>query len=201
MGVMSGAEPKLEPQMLTATEITSRSRPLSLVVRVVFAIPIVLAGGVVGLYVLLLGWGWLLRIRRVSDGTRRATKKGNRYLRRLAGTRLGMLYFDLGALHHVGRRSGNPYVTPLSAYPLGDGFVLSVAYPKVDWCENVLAAGKCMLRWNGKEYALESPELIPAAKAMKAYPLLVKPFLAAQSPASQKFIWLHRSKSDGQQAL
>ena len=169
--------------------------------RLVFAIPIVLAGGVVVLYLLLLGWGWLLRIRRVSDWTRRTSKKGNRYLRRIAGSRLGMLYFDLSALHHVGRRSGKPYVTPLSAYPLGDGFVLSVAYPKVDWCENVLAAGKCTLTWNSKEYALENPELIPAAEAMKAYPLLVKPFLAAQSPASQKFIWLHRSNLQEKQAL
>jgi len=118
----------------------------------------------------------------LSDWTRQASKKGNRWARRIAGTRLGMLYFDLGALHHVGRRSGREYVTPLSAYPLGDGFVLSVAYPKVDWSENVLAAGKCTLTWNGKEYALERPELIPAAEAMKAYPLLVKPFLAAQAP-------------------
>ena len=188
--------------MLTADATTSRRRrTLTPVFRVVFAIPIVLAGGVVGLYLLLLGWGWLLRIRQVSDWTRRSTKKGNRYLRGIAGTRLGMLYFDLGALHHVGRRSGKPYVTPLSAYPLGDGFVLSAAYPKVDWCENVLAAGKCTLRWNGKEYALQNPELIPAAEAMKAYPLLVKPFLAAQSPASKKFVWLHRSNSEQQQAL
>jgi deazaflavin-dependent oxidoreductase (nitroreductase family) len=187
--------------MSTADAISSHSRAITPALRVVFAIPIVLVGGVVGLYLLLLGWGWLLRIRQVSDWTRRATKRGNRYLRRIAGTRLGMLYFDLGVLHHVGRRSGKPYVTPLSAYPLGDGFVLSVAYPKVDWCENVLAAGKCTLTWNGNEYALENPELIPAAEAMKAYPSLVKPFLMAQSRESQKFIWLHRSNSAKQQAF
>ena len=61
-------------------------------------------------------------------------------MRRIAGTRLGMLYFNLGALHHVGRHSGRSHVTPLSAYPLGDGFVLGLAYPHVDWCENVLAS-------------------------------------------------------------
>ena len=73
---------------------------------------------------------------------------------------------------------------------------MSVAYPKVVWCENVLAAGRCTLTWNGKEYALENPELIPAAEAMKAYPLLVKPFLAAQATETKKFIWLHRSNSN-----
>lgn len=64
-----------------------------------------------------------------------------------------------------------------------------MAYPEVDWCRNVLAAGKCTLTWNGKEYALERPELIPAAQAMKAYPLLVKPFVVG--PGTKTFLWLH----------
>jgi hypothetical protein len=34
------------------------------------------------------------------------------------------------------------------------------------------------------------------AARSKAYPLLVKPFLAAQAPGTKKFIWLHRAKSD-----
>ncbi len=85
------------------------------------------------------------------------------------------------------------YVTPLSAYPLGDGFVLAAAYPYVDWLENVLAAGKCMLSWNGKEYALERPELIPRAGAMKAYPMLVKPFLAGAA-GQNNFVWLHHAR-------
>jgi hypothetical protein len=76
-------------------------------------------------------------------------------------------YFSLSALHHVGRRSGRTYMTPLSADSLGDGFVLAVAYPKVDWCDNVLTAGKCTLTWNGKGYALQRPELIGRREAMK----------------------------------
>jgi deazaflavin-dependent oxidoreductase (nitroreductase family) len=141
------------------------------------------------LYLLLLAYSPLLRVKWFSDRTRRLTKTANRPMRRIAGTRLGMLYFNLGALHHIGRRSGRTYVTPLSAYRLGDGFVLGVAYPEVDWCRNVLAAGKCTLTWNGKEYALERPELIPAAEAMKAYPLLVKPFIVG--PGTKTFLWLH----------
>jgi hypothetical protein len=159
--------------------------------RVLLAIPAGLACAVVAAYLLLLGWGSLLRIRWVSGWTRKASKKGNRWARKVAGTRVGMLYFELSALHHVGRRSGREYVTPLSAYPLGDGFVLAVAYPYVDWCENVLAAGKCTLTWNGKDYALERPELIPRAEAIKAYPLLVRPFVIGAG--MNKFIWLHRS--------
>jgi deazaflavin-dependent oxidoreductase (nitroreductase family) len=157
--------------------------------RVMLAVPIVVAATVVGLYLLLLAYSPLLRVKWFSDRTRRLTKRANRPMRKIAGTRLGMLYFNLAALHHIGRRSGRTYMTPLSAYRLGDGFVLGVAYPEVDWCRNVLAAGECTLTWNGKEYALERPELIPAAEAMKAYPPLVKPFIVG--PGTKTFLWLH----------
>lgn len=161
--------------------------------RPLLAIPIVVVSAVGAILLFLLSWGVLTRVRWVSDRTRQLTKRANRYARPIAGTRWGMLYFNLAALHHVGRRSGRPYVTPLSAYPLGDGFVLGVAYPHVDWCENLLAAGKCTLSWNGKDYALERPEVIPADEAMKAYPPLVK-FLAVAG-GHNKFVWLHRPAS------
>jgi hypothetical protein len=165
-----------------------RRNRLVCLLRVVGAAPIVVAGTVVALYLLLLGFS-PLRAKWFSDRTRCFTKTANRPMRKIAGSRAGMLYFNLGALHHVGRRSGRRYVTPLSAYRLGDGFVLGVAYPDVGWCRNVLAAGKCTPTWNGKEYALERPELIPATEAMKAYPLLVKPFIVG--PGTKTFLWLH----------
>lgn len=156
-----------------------------------------LAGAVVVFYLMLLGFSVLMRIRSVSDKTRQASKQANRWMRKIAGTRLGSLYFNLAALHHVGRRSGREYMTPLSAYPLGDGFVLAVAYPHVDWSENVLAAGKCRLAWKGREYALENPEHIPLSDALHAYPLLVRPFIFA--PGTKEFLWLHRTNSDWQE--
>ncbi|OBI51398.1 hypothetical protein A5706_24700 [Mycobacterium sp. E796] len=154
-------------------------------------LPAIVVGAVVAAYLILLGWGMLMRVERISDRTRQATKRLNPYLRWAAGTRLGTLYFNLSALHHVGRRSGRPYVTPLSAYPLGDGFVLAAAFPHVDWLENVLAAGECTLMWNGAEYPLERPEVISRQEAMTAYPLLVRPFLAGAA-GQNKFVLLHR---------
>jgi deazaflavin-dependent oxidoreductase (nitroreductase family) len=167
--------------------------------HVLVALTVGVAGAVIALYLLLLGWGMLMHVRRISDQTRLATKRLNPYLRRVAGTRLGMLYFNLSALHHVGRRSGRAYVTPLSAYPLGDGFVLAAAYPYVDWLENVLAAGRCTLTWNGGEHALERPEVISRSEAMKAYPLLVKPFLAGAA-GQNKFVWMHRAGTQESEA-
>ncbi len=155
-------------------------------------LPAIVVGAMAAGYLLLLAGDMLMRVRRVSDQTRRLTKRLNPFLRRVAGTRVGMLYFNLSALHHVGRRSGRKYVTPLSAYPLGDGFVLAVAYPYVDWRENVLAAGECTLTWNGDEYALDRPEVISRKDAMKAYPLLVRPFLAGAA-GQNDFLWLHRA--------
>ena len=115
--------------------------PLMRFLRALLTIPSIVAGAVGGCHLLPLGHSTLMRLTWFSDWGREASKRGNRYLCKIAGTRLGMLDFNLSALHHVGRRSGRTYVTPLSAYPLGDGFVLVVAYPYVDWCENVLAAG------------------------------------------------------------
>jgi deazaflavin-dependent oxidoreductase (nitroreductase family) len=172
--------------------------PLIRLLRGLLAVPAIIAGAVVAFYLLLLGYSTLMRVRWISDRTRQASKRGNRYVRAIAGTRLGMLYFNLAALHHVGRRSGRPYVTPLSAYPLGDGFVLAVAYPHVDWCENLLAAGIATLTWDGKEYPLERPEVISRSEALKAYPLLVRPFLVG--PGTNKFIWVHRTVSEQQPA-
>ncbi len=165
--------------------------------RALLVIPVALAGAVAVLYLVLLGFSVLMRIRWVSDKTRQASKRGNRWMRAVAGTRLGSLYFDLAALHHVGRRTGREYATPLSAYPLGDGFVLAVAYPHVDWSEKVLAAGKCSRTWKGREYALERPERIPLSDALTAYPLLVRPFIFA--PGTQEFLWLHRANLDSQE--
>jgi hypothetical protein len=163
-------------------------------VHVLSAVPIAVAA----FYLLLLGFSPLLRLKWFSDRTRELSKKVNRSIpSRIAGTRLGMAYFNMAALHHVGRRSGRAYVTPPSAYPLGDGFVLGVAYPEVDWCRNVLAAGKCTLTWNGADYTLERPELIGRAQAMKAYPLLVKPYI--YGPGTTKFMWLHRATTHQRQ--
>jgi hypothetical protein len=130
-------------------------------------------------------------VEHFVNRTRRFSKTANRHLAdRIAGTRLRMVYFNLSELHHTGRRSGRAYTTPLSAYPLGDGFILAVAYPEVDWCRSILASGRCCLTRNGEDYELDRPEVISLAEAMKAYPLLVKPFIVA--PGTKTFGWLHR---------
>jgi deazaflavin-dependent oxidoreductase (nitroreductase family) len=152
----------------------------------------------------LLALGVLMRQKAVNDTMRRVSSRMDKWplIRRMAGTRFGSLYFNLAVVGHVGRRSGRAYETFLSAYPLGDGFVLTLAYPHTDWCSNILAAGRCTVTVKGRTYALERPELIPVSQAWAAYPPIAKVFVLAGG--EQQCLWVHRkpvttSRSPGQE--
>jgi deazaflavin-dependent oxidoreductase (nitroreductase family) len=95
------------------------------------------------------------------------TKIFNRAVMPFAGTRLVPLY---GVLVHRGRRSGNTFRTPVVVRATSDGFVIPMPWGEgTDWCRNVRAAGECVVRWKGREYRLERPEVISAAQAMAAF--------------------------------
>jgi deazaflavin-dependent oxidoreductase (nitroreductase family) len=94
-------------------------------------------------------------------------------------------------VRHVGRTSGRAYQNPVSAYPLGDGFVIPVLYgTQSQWVRNVMAAGRFTLRTKGRDYPLERPELIPPAQALGAYPALLRRIMRSQQ--TQAFVWAHR---------
>ncbi len=58
-------------------------------------------------------------------------------------------------IHHVGRRSGHAYATPVVAELSSDRFVIALPYGTgVDWYRNMLAAGRCTLTWQGQDYTL-----------------------------------------------
>jgi deazaflavin-dependent oxidoreductase (nitroreductase family) len=95
-------------------------------------------------------------------------------------------------VRHVGRTSGREYRNPVSAYPLGDGFVIPVLYgAQSQWVRNVMAAGRFTLRTKGRDYQLERPELIPAAQALAAYSALLRRIMRSQR--TQAFVWAHRT--------
>lgn len=67
------------------------------------------------------------------------------------------------AIHHVGRRSGREYVTPIVAERVGDRFVIPLPYgADVDWSRNVLAAGKADLDADGLRHHLVGPAILEA---------------------------------------
>jgi deazaflavin-dependent oxidoreductase (nitroreductase family) len=76
-----------------------------------------------------------------------------------------------GVVHHVGRRSGASYDTPIDAQRTPDGVLIPLVYgPSSDWCRNILAAGHCTLTLDGAELTLTSPQVIPASDAEPRVP-------------------------------
>lgn len=96
-------------------------------------------------------------------------------------------------IHHVGRRSGKSYATPIIVEPMGSRFVIALTYgPEVDWYRNVRAAGHSRLRWHGKTFNLEQPEPIGREKAPPAFPLPARLILRALN--IQHFVHVKRQE-------
>jgi hypothetical protein len=124
--------------------------------------------------------------RPTSPGKNRLA---NAFFLKIAGGR----FRAYSLLKHVGRKSGREYRTPITAFPLGDGFALALLYgdaAEVDWCLNVMTAGTCKLTALGQEYTLEKPEIIPASKALAAFPPLFRFYY--RSRGIEQFLWAHR---------
>lgn len=76
-----------------------------------------------------------------------------------------------GVVHHVGRRSGRRYATPMVPFPTGDGFVIALPYgTRSDWVRNVLAAGTATIDYEGDSYDIVDPRVIPIGDAPVEFP-------------------------------
>lgn len=66
-----------------------------------------------------------------------------------------------GILTHVGRRSGKVYRTPINVFRTPTGFIVALPYSSSsEWVKNVLAAGGCELKIQGKRYQLSAPRVV-----------------------------------------
>jgi deazaflavin-dependent oxidoreductase (nitroreductase family) len=91
------------------------------------------------------------------------TKVLNPLVRILAGRR----HFKMAArLHHRGRRSGRPYVTPIGARTKNGIIVIPLTFGnQSDWVRNVRAAGACDIRILGQTYHATNPVVVDLADA------------------------------------
>ncbi len=109
----------------------------------------------------------------------------NRLTLKLAGGSLS----PFSIVRHTGRRTGKPYSTPVIVEPLGEGLVIAFTYgPEVDWYRNILAAGSCVIRRSGRDYACFHPELIDGNSALPAFPFFLRTIL--QIVGTSKFLKL-----------
>jgi len=68
-------------------------------------------------------------------------------------------------IHHVGRRSGRQYSTPIGVYPMDSDYLVLLPYGRdVDWLRNVLAAGVAELRTGGRTHRV-TPRLAESSEA------------------------------------
>ena len=96
-----------------------------------------------------------------------------RMMRPLAG-----LAPPLANVHHVGRRSGEAYRTPILALSVEEGIVTPLPYgTDVDWCQNVVAAGRYEIQIFGRRVAVENPRIVDAETALPLLPRLLRPGL------------------------
>lgn len=63
-------------------------------------------------------------------------------------------------VHHVGRRSGRAFRTPVNLFPTEGGYVIALTYgPDTDWVKNILAAGGCDVETRGRRVPCTRPRV------------------------------------------
>lgn len=74
-------------------------------------------------------------------------------------------------IRNVGRSSGRRYETPVGAFAIDGGFLISLPYgTRPQWLKNVLAAGGATLVHEGQTWAVDRPELVPTADVAALFP-------------------------------
>ena len=68
-----------------------------------------------------------------------------------------------GVVHHVGRKSGRSYRTPVNAFARPGGFTIPLTYgTESEWTRNVLAAGEAEITMRGRDHHVTNPRLVHA---------------------------------------
>ena len=93
----------------------------------------------------------------VGEVARGLIRRSGPLLRPLAGRR----FFTIWAvIRYRGRRSGKEYALPIAIAATPDGFVIPMPFAGAQWVLNVIAAGECQIRWNGRDWKATEPEVI-----------------------------------------
>jgi deazaflavin-dependent oxidoreductase (nitroreductase family) len=90
----------------------------------------------------------------------------------------------LAVVHHVGRKSGRSYRTPVVAFRTAAGFVIPMTYGRdVDWARNIVRARGCALEQMGRRVSLRKPRIVGFKDAAPHLPAAARSlFRAADFP-------------------
>ena len=86
----------------------------------------------------------------------------------------------LAVVHHVGRKSGCAYRTPVVAFRSDAGVAIPMTYGRdVDWARNIVRANECELERMGRRVALRDPRIVGFDRAKRRLPAALRPFFRA----------------------
>jgi len=112
-----------------------------------------------------------MQVPRIVRRVNRAVT--NPLMRPLAG-----LVPPLAVVHHVGRTSGKGYRTPVLALRVEGGIVTPLPYgTDIDWCQNVVAAGRYEIEILGRCVEVANPRIVDAETALPLLPFFLRPGL------------------------
>jgi deazaflavin-dependent oxidoreductase (nitroreductase family) len=102
-------------------------------------------------------WAWRTRNPRTLQFVKRYNKYVvNRVYLRFSG-RLG----QVATVHHVGRRSGTPYATPVRAHATDQDVIVPLPYgADVDWLVNLMAAGRGVVDLQHRSLQVDEPVVV-----------------------------------------
>lgn len=87
---------------------------------------------------------------------------------------LARRFSNFAVVHHVGRRTGRPYKTPVNCFGAGDAFVVALTYGcRADWAQNVLG-GPARLELAGNTRQIVSADVVGRDDAWPILPRLVR---------------------------
>jgi hypothetical protein len=106
------------------------------------------------------------RPSRFGEVARRLGRLSAPLSKPLAGRRFITIW---ATVRYTGRRSGKEYTLPIAIGTTPEAFVIPLPFAGAQWVLNVMAAGECVIRWNGREHRATEPEVIDADEAAKAF--------------------------------
>jgi deazaflavin-dependent oxidoreductase (nitroreductase family) len=128
--------------------------------RTAATVAVTLVGvGALSLALLVAGMRW--RLPAVLDIVRRLNRSlTNPRVMRTAGTDAT----STSVIHHVGRKSGRTYETPVDTIAATTGFLIALPYgTRADWVRNVLAAGSATVTTRGERVDVDRPTIVATA--------------------------------------
>ncbi len=116
--------------------------------------------------------GMRARDQSVINKKRHTNKRINNRLVMTIG-RAGKRHSLFALVHHVGRKSGKQYVTPVRLVRHDNEFTIPLTYgERSDWYQNLRAVGNMEIQWQGRNYQVGHPEELDFSHAIHDFNLL-----------------------------